>query len=59
MKTRELKNGDKAPEFENSVILEIKTKCPNKWKLIDLETGEEYIGTAPGEHYMQWKKIKN
>jgi len=59
VKERELKNGEKVPELERPTVLEVKTKCPNKWKLVDLETGEEYIGTAPYEHHMNWKRIKN
>ena len=41
---RTLKDGRQVPELDNVKILEVKTKCPEKWKLIDLETGEEYIG---------------
>ena len=55
---RNLKSGVTVPELDSPVVLEIKTKCPNKWKLVDLETGEEYIGTAPGEHHMFWRKVK-
>jgi D-lyxose ketol-isomerase len=57
-KIRKLKFGTEVPELEQSVVLEVKTKCPNKWKLVDLETGEEYIGTVPGEHHMFWRKVK-
>lgn len=59
MKTRKLKSGFEVLELEKPVILQIKTKCPNKWKLIDLETGEEYIGNIPEENVMYWKKLKN
>lgn len=41
---RKLKDGREVPELDKVKILEVKTKCPEKWKLIDLETGEEYIG---------------
>jgi hypothetical protein len=41
---RTLKDGRQVPELDTVKILEVKTKCPEKWKLIDLETGEEYIG---------------
>ena len=57
MKTRKLKNGDKVKELDKSTTLEIRTRCPNKWKLIDMETGEEYVGTNPDEHHMLWKKV--
>ena len=39
---RELKNGEKAEELEKSVQLIIKTKCPTKWIIEDLETGQRY-----------------
>lgn len=42
--TRTLKDGTVVEELEKVKILEVKTKCPEKWKLIDLETGEVYIG---------------
>lgn len=41
-KDRVLKNGDKAEELEKSVQLIIKTKCPTKWVIEDLETGQKY-----------------
>jgi hypothetical protein len=41
---RKLKDGTEVPELDKTKTLEVKTKCPQKWKLIDLETGEEYIG---------------
>lgn len=58
MSKRKLTTGDEVLELSESVILKIKTKCPSKWKLTDMETGEEYIGTSPDDHYMDWKKIK-
>ena len=58
MSKRKLTTGDEVLKLSESVILKIKTKCPSKWKLTDMETGEEYIGTSPGDHYMDWKKIK-
>jgi hypothetical protein len=41
---RKLLSGVEVPELEKVKVLEVKTKCPEKWKLIDMETGEEYIG---------------
>jgi len=29
------------------VVLVVKTKCPGKYKLVDMETGLEYIGVIP------------
>ena len=45
MSDRILKNGLQAKEFKTPVDLIIHTKCPEKWKLIDMETGEEYLGS--------------
>ena len=56
---RKLLDGTEVPELNKSVELIVKTKCPNKYKLIDMETGEEYIGNCPNEHQLYWKKIKN
>ena len=57
MKQRKLKNGSTVDELEQTVELVVKTKCPEKWRLIDMETGEEYIGQH-GQYY-HWKKISN
>ena len=54
--TRTLKNGESVEELEIPVILTIKTKCPQKYMLIDQETGEVYTPyTTPGPS--QWRKI--
>ena len=37
-----LKNGEKAKELNSPVNLIIKTKCPTKWIIEDLETGQRY-----------------
>jgi hypothetical protein len=58
MKERTLKDGTIVKELDKVKILEVKTKCPEKWKLIDLETGEEYIGWhTDGPH--SWRKVDN
>ena len=41
-KFRKLKNGESAEELESSINLIIKTKCPTKWIIEDLETGQRY-----------------
>ena len=41
-KERTLKNGEKVEELDNPVQLIIKTKCPTKWIIEDLETGQRY-----------------
>jgi hypothetical protein len=35
-------------EFDKTVDLVVHTKCPDKWLLIDRETGQMYKGTSEG-----------
>jgi len=41
-------------EEENDVSLTVKTLCPEKWLLIDRETGQVYQGNSEGF----WDKLK-
>lgn len=59
MKERKLKDNTVVEELDYPITLEVYTKCPTKWKLIDLETGEEYIGTNEIARYNQWRRINN
>lgn len=55
---RKLLDGRQVPELEEAKILTIKTKAPEKWLLIDLETGERYTGhTTDGKN--NWRKLDN
>jgi hypothetical protein len=45
MDKRILKDGSEVDSFDKPVDLIIHTKAPGKWKLTDLETGEEYLGS--------------
>ena len=55
-KTRNLLNGESVVELDEPKILTVKTKCPEKWMLIDLETGERYTGfVSDGKN--SWKKV--
>ena len=57
---RTLKNNNVVYELEDPVSLVVYTKCPMKWKLIDQETGEEYIGQDPSKIESNgncWSKI--
>ncbi len=58
-KMRKLIDGTEAAELEQSIVLEIKTKCPNKYLLIDLETNETYQGTSNNKSGEHWSKIEN
>jgi hypothetical protein len=55
---RKLKDGTEVAELDQIVELKVTTKCPDKWLLIDRETGEAYIAySTTGKH--QWKKLYN
>lgn len=54
---RTLKNGTEVYELEEPVTLTVYTKCPMKYKLVDRETGEEYIGQDPNKNDYSWSKI--
>jgi len=57
MKTRTLKDGTIVKELDRPQNLSIITKCPEKWKIVDMETGQEYVATGTFELYKQWKLI--
>jgi hypothetical protein len=57
--SRKLVDGTEVLELDHAVELVVRTKCPNKYKLVDMETGEEYIGNNPNDSHFYWKKIKN
>lgn len=73
MNKRVLKDGTEVPSYDHPIDLIIHTKAPAKWKIIDMETGQEYVGseiTHPsfGEVLRQkvmeckigsWKKTKD
>lgn len=45
-----------AKELKEATTLTVYTKCPEKWMLVDKETGEVYIGySTKGKN--SWKKI--
>lgn len=51
--------GSQVEEFTKPVDLTIHTKAPGKWLLIDLETGQEYIGSDALTKYGRWKRLKD
>ena len=60
MKTRTLIDGSVVEELDTPVTLEVYTKVPSKWMLIDLETGEKYTGHKdPSAGPSHWKKVDN
>jgi hypothetical protein len=57
MNYRKLLDGSLAENLDQSVTLTVKTKCPSKYKLIYLETGQTYIGyNTEGKH--SWQPIE-
>lgn len=72
MKKRILLDGSEVDSFDYPIDLVIHTRAPGKWKIIDLETGQEYIGSEiPHGSFAEllrekvkngkigsWKKIK-
>lgn len=53
---RKLVDGSEAVELDEAITLTVRTKCPEKWMLVDKETGEVYIGYAtPGKN--SWRKV--
>jgi hypothetical protein len=57
--SRKLLDGKEVEEYEKAIDLTIHTKCPEKWLLIDLETGQEYIGSSEPNLYGKWKRVKD
>lgn len=59
---RILLNGNKIDSFDYPIDLVIHTKAPGKWKIIDMETGQEYVGSEiPHESFAELlrEKVKN
>lgn len=54
---RKLLDNTEAPEFDIAITLKVITKCPAKYKLLDMETGQVYIGSVPTESSpYYWKR---
>ena len=45
-------------ELDSPMDLIIHTKAPEKWKLVDLETGEEYLGSEIGTNFAEILRSK-
>ena len=56
MKKRVLQDGTEVEALDKPVNLTILTKCPRKWEIKDLETGDVYVASGNYEIYKQWKK---
>lgn len=53
---RKLLNGKLVDVLNEPINLNIYTKCPEKYMLLDMETGEKYVG-RPTLGNSSWKKI--
>lgn len=51
--------GAEVEEYDHPVDLTIHTKAPGKWLLVDLETGQEYIGCKDPNKYGKWMRLKD
>jgi hypothetical protein len=51
--------GAEVLEYDEAVDLTVHTKAPGKWLLIDLETGQEYIGCKEPNKYGKWMRLKD
>ncbi|MFL3007075.1 MAG: hypothetical protein ACJZ10_03655 [Candidatus Neomarinimicrobiota bacterium] len=58
-KFRKLKSGESVEELENSIKLIIKTKCPTKWIIEDLETGQRYRANGNTEIGKMFTQMEN
>jgi hypothetical protein len=52
---REHRDGHQYPELDSPVILTVYTRSPQKWLLLDRETGQTYEGNFKGT----WDKLVN
>lgn len=59
---RKLLDGSEIISLDKPIQIIIHTKAPRKWKIIDMETGQEYIGSEtkhPFYNNFLKEKIKN
>lgn len=59
---RILLDGSEVDSFDYPIDLIIHTKAPGKWKIIDMETGQEYLGSEiPHKSFAEIlrEKVKN
>lgn len=52
------REGHKYPELDSPMILTIYTKSPEKWLLLDRETGQAYQGNDKGSWDKMFPKVK-
>jgi hypothetical protein len=52
--TRQLLDGEEVKVHDEIIDLSIHTRVPDKWILIDMETGQVYRGSDNQEMYKRW-----
>ncbi|NBP00664.1 MAG: hypothetical protein EBU90_11150 [Proteobacteria bacterium] len=57
MVNRILKNGKPLKQLRDPVQLLVRTKVPEKWILIDQETGQVYQGSDRMDSYGPWVRL--
>ena len=57
IKRRKLLNNEYVDELKEPITLNVNTKCPSKWVLQDLETGQVYRGTDNPNISKQWIEV--
>ena len=57
-KKRKLQNDVYVDELDEPITLTVYTRCPEKYMLVDMETGQKYIGRIT-KGKSSWKKIKS
>ncbi len=50
-------NGTEVSEYDTPTELIVTTRSPGKWKLTDMETGQEYVGSYEGIGYGKWIRL--
>jgi hypothetical protein len=56
---RSLIDGTTVAALDIPITLNVTTKCPWKYKLIDMETGVEYTGRLPTDTSpLHWERVK-
>jgi hypothetical protein len=50
---------DYVEEYQEAIDLTIHTKAPGKWLLVDMETGQKYVGSPIPNKYGKWIRLDN
>jgi hypothetical protein len=56
-KLKDFYKTDYVEEYSEAVDLTIHTKAPGKWLLVDMETGQKYVGSSVPNKYGKWIRL--